>query len=56
MYITCTTRVQHLSHMGWIPHPCCTCDVRESPIFFLVTDDFNKYIYIYITCVRVSKL
>jgi hypothetical protein len=20
MYITCTTRVQHLSHMGWAPH------------------------------------
>jgi hypothetical protein len=46
MYIICTTRVQHPSHMGWAPHimgpthvrevlyTCCTCGVRESPLLF----------------------
>jgi len=47
MYITCTTNVQHPSHMGWAPtlwgpphvrgvlYTCCTCDVRESPLLIL---------------------
>jgi hypothetical protein len=54
MYIICTTRVQHPSHMGWAPHimgpthvrevlyTCCTCGVRESPLNLILR---NAWLY-----------